>query len=545
MARPRRPHHRATPIYLTLAACLIAGAGVPPVFGSDGDQDGATEIEPLSEAQAEVWARVWEEHRGHELIRRFSQRFEPSPLALVGVAVAPMTGAGLQLDQTVLVEHGRITAVGPRGEVEVPPEATLVAGADKFVIPGLTEAHSHTISSLSQFLVYLTRGVTTLREMDGFPWMLEARRQAAAGELLIPNLYVAGHILSNRAWDFYMTQVDNPEEAAARVREQAAAGYDFIKIHNSLPGPIFDSLFEAAAAEGLDVVGHIPNEIPIVRAVSAGLRTNEHFKGYIFDQTLEVTDQDYVGATRGSEMWNVPTFANYHDHLRGAESLEVVTAENSLRFVPRWLRDGWLRQAEQPVDELTALRQTIYPKSRRIFLDLWPEVTRKFVAGTDTGTYAMMVPGFALQEEVRIFESLGMTPREALETATINPALAMRREAEFGTIEVGKRADLVVLEANPLESTEHLREIFGVAVRGTWLGPGALEEIRSAVELAFSESTQVPEPSRAELARLVTEMERLSRRAFPYPDYVLSEVGEFLTDLGQADLASRVADLRR
>ena len=244
-------------------------------------------------------------------------------------------------------------------------------------------------------------------------------------------------------------------------------------------------------------------------------------------------------------MWNVPTFANYHDHLRGAESLEVVTAENSLRFVPRWLRDGWLRQAEQPVDELTALRQTIYPKSRRIFLDLWPEVTRKFVAGTDTGTYAMMVPGFALQEEVRIFESLGMTPREALETATINPALAMRREAEFGTIEVGKRADLVVLEANPLESTEHLREIFGVAVRGTWLGPGALEEIRSAVELAFSESTQVPEPSRAELARLVTEMEPLSRRAFPYPDYVLSEVGEFLTDLGQADLASRVADLRR
>lgn len=503
-----------------------------------------TEVRRASTEQQATWARLWEEHQGHKLLMRFSKELRPQALVIEGADVISMAGEAVLEDHSVVVDQGRFVAVGPRSEVSIPQGAKVIAQDGLYVIPGLTDAHSHTISSLSQFLVYVTQGVTTLREMDGYPWMLRARDRATADDFLIPHLYIAGHILSNRAMDFYMTQVDTVDQARRLVRAQAAAGYDFIKIHNSLPQPLFGAVFEAAGQAGLDVVGHIPNEIKIAEAVRAGMRTNEHFKGYLFDETLEITTQDYLSATRGADLWHTPTFTTYHDHLRGAASLELVSKEDSLELVPRWLRQRWLEQAKQPVDRLTALRQSIYPKSRQIFLALWP-ITDKFIAGTDTGTYAMMVPGFALQEEVRIFESLGLTPFQALKTATINPALAMRKAAEFGTIEVGKRADFVVLDANPLQGTEHLKDIFGVSLRGTWLPERVLEEIRTSLAAAFRDQNPVPVPSHKELEAFVVEMQALGKKGFPYPAYLLEEIEGFLSALGEGDLAAGIAKLRK
>lgn len=524
IARHHRHHRWAAPLLLVALSTLAARATPPP---------------QLDDAQSRKWQRFWEEQQAIELLVDLSSEHRPSTLAVVGATLIPMTGERSIADAAVVIVNGKITAAGPSASVEIPEAAEIVDGTGRFLVPGLTEGHSHTIHSPSQLLVYLTRGVTTLREMDGYPWMLEARGKAASGDLLMPSLLVAGHILSNRAWDFYMTQVDTPEEARRLVTEQAAAAYDFIKIHNSLPEPLWSAVFEAAHESGLDVVGHIPNEITIAKAIHDGMRTNEHFKGYLFDQTLQITEQDYVSATRGSDLWNAPSFVTYHDHLRGAEALEVVGRENSLRLVPRWMRRDWLEQAEQPVDELTALRQTIYPKSRQIFQRLWP-VTHNFLAGTDTGSYAMMVPGYALQEEVRLFESLGLTPYEALETATTHAATAMRRDGEFGVVAPGARGDLVLLGSNPLEGTAHLADIRGVAVRGTWLDRAALDEIEGRLSALFSDRTPIPEPTRAALEALVAGAQSLVGRGFPYPRYILDEIGEWLSDLGQDDLAARL-----
>lgn len=498
----------------------------------------------LAENQYQAWARFYEEHQGHKLMVAFSENTPAQPLAITGITVIPMTEPGLLPGQTVVVEGGKFAAIGPAGTVSIPENANTVNGAGRYLIPGLVEGHAHTLSTLSQFLVYLTRGVTTVREMDGFPWMLEARALAARNELLIPSLFVAGHILSHRAWDFYMTQVDTPDQARALVAEQAAGGYDFIKIHNSLPEPLFSAVFEAAQAHGLDVVGHIPNEIAIAGAIAAGMRTNEHFKGYIFDEDLTITTQDYVAATAGSDLWNAPSFSNYHEHLRGEEAVALAKKEDSLRLVPRWLRSAWLEQAAQPLDKLTELRQTIYPKSRTIFTGLLP-VTDKFLAGTDTGTYAFQVPGYALQEEVRIFESLGLTPYQALKTATVNAAAAMRKETEFGAIDVGKRGDFVVLNSNPLENTANLADIWGVSVRGVWLSRDALNRIEDSLEAAFGDQTPIPAPSRESFVSLVEEMETLRAKGFPYPDYLLEEVENLFRDLGQEDLACRINAMQR
>lgn len=492
----------------------------------------------LDEEQAAKWARLWEEQQGMALVHQLSRDWLPSdrPLAFEGVTVIPMIGDGPLTHRTVVVEKGRFQQIGTG---PVPDSAERIDARGLFMIPGLFESHSHTISSPSQFLVYLTRGVTTLREMDGFPWMLEARAKANSSELLIPNLYVAGHILSHRPWDFYMTGVESVEQAEELVLEQIAAGYDFIKIHNSMPEPMFGAIFAAAREAGVDVAGHIPNEIPIAAAIAAGFHTNEHFKGYIFDETLEITEQDYVEATGGSQMWHTPTFATYHDHLRGDESRELVEQEESLPLVPRWMRAMWRRQSENEVDRLTMLRQSIYPKSREIFTNLRP-VTDRFLAGTDTGTYAYLVPGYTLQEEIRIFEELGMPPAEALATATVNPSRAFGLEDRLGTIEVGKQADFVLLEANPLEGTEHLSEIAGVSLRGLLLDREKLDEIHHSLATLFSEESAIPPASHGELERFADQAVDLTSAGWPYPSYALEELAEFLRELGFEELAAKL-----
>lgn len=498
----------------------------------------------LTERQQEDWQRFWEEHQSHRLLMSFSAEYRPQSLVVVGVNVIPMTRDTVMEDQTVVVENGRFAAIGPTARVDIPAGAEVIRpGPGRYLIPGLTEAHSHTQLSLSQFLVYLTRGVTTLREMDGSPWMLRAREEAAEGRLLIPNLYVAGHILSNRASPFYMTQIDTQEQARQVIKEQAAAGYDFIKIHNFMPEPLFGAVFAAASDVGLDVVGHIPHDITIAHAIESGLRTNEHFKGYILDHNLHITDEDYVAVTEGSDLWNTPTFATYHDHLRGPEASALAMAENSLRLVPKWMRKMWLDQASTPVDDLTRQRQTVFPKSKTIFRKLWP-VTHKFLAGTDTGTYAFMVPGYTLQEEIRTFESLGITPFEALQTATVNPALAMRREDEMGTVEVGKRADFVILEKNPLEATGNLKSVSGVSVRGAWLDTDAIRAIEDALTRTFADANVVPAADLESFKTLVSEMEELKAAGFPYPDYSLEEIENLFRALDQTELADRVDALQ-
>jgi len=530
-----------------MAACRLPLFGALAVilwFITAPDVARNLESADLTKEQQQNWHRFWEEHQSHKLMMSLSSEFHPRQLAIVGVNVVPMTQDTLLQDLTVIVENGRFTAIGPTGEIEIPTDAMVVVGADdKYLIPGLAEAHSHTQISLSQFLVYLTRGVTTLREMDGFPWMLRAKEMAAQNRLLIPNLYVAGHILSHRAWGFYMTQIDTEEQAREVVREQADAGYDFIKIHNSMPEPLLGAVMASAKEAGLDVVGHVPHDITIAHGVDSGLRTGEHFKGYMIDSNLEITDEDYVAVTDGVDFWNTPTFTSYHEHLRGPEAAALAEKENSLRLVPKWVRMSWYAQADAQEDDLTKLRQTILPKSKEIFGNLWP-VTRKFLAGTDTGYYAFMVPGYSLHEEVRIFQSLGLTPYESLETATVNPALAMRQESQMGTIEVGKRADFVVLDENPLEGAENLESIWGVSVRGTWLDRDSIRRIERALEESFADTNSVPAADPEVFEILVSEMEQLKTAGFPYPDYSLEEIETLLRELGQKGLAQRVDELQ-
>ncbi|HSR97268.1 MAG TPA: amidohydrolase family protein, partial [Kofleriaceae bacterium] len=300
---------------------------------------------------------------------------------------------------------------------------------------------------------------------------------------------------------------------------QKADGYEFIKVHNVLKPEVYDAICAEARAQHLDVVGHIPHDTSVARAITCGQRTFEHFKGYINDRNLTLTGEDYVAVTRGAEVWNTPTFYNYRGQLRGDEARRLMTTAPEMRYVSGRDRARWLALADQPPQPV---QQNVLPMSEKIFHDLLA-IHARFLAGTDSGGgYPYHVPGFSLHEELRIMARNGMAAPEVLRTATIEPAIAMRREAELGTLEVGKRADLVLLARDPLASIENLESIEGVMVRGIWLSRSSLDEMLAAIAAIDASSVQPAHPlTRADLDRALETLEQLRAHGYPLREHFL------------------------
>jgi imidazolonepropionase-like amidohydrolase len=427
-----------------------------------------------------------------------------------------MAHPGVDRDQTIVVDGSTLRAIGPSGRVAIPAGATVVDGRGKYVMPGLVDMHTHTNQSDSHYILDLANGVTSIREMDGHAFLLRQRTAERANRLLIPNLYVAGKILASAPLDWYATVVKTPEAARAAIREQKAAGYEFIKVHNVLRPEVYDAICAEARAQGLDVVGHIPHDTSVARAIACGQRTFEHFKGYINDRNLKLTGEDYVAATRGAEVWNTPTFYNYRGQLRGDEARALLSSAPEMRYVAARVRARWLALAAQPADPV---QQGVLPLSEKIFHDLLA-IHARFLAGTDSGGgYPFHVPGFSLHEELRIMARNGLPIAGVLAATTVEPARAMRREAELGTLEVGKRADLVLLARDPLASIANLEAIDGVMVRGIWLPRAALDAMLAAIE-AIDRGPPQP-PTRSDLDHALDTLEQLRARGYVLRDHFL------------------------
>src|SRR5262249_23496440 len=152
--------------------------------------------------------------------------------------------------------------------------------------------------------------------------------------------------------------VTTPEEGRAAVREHKAAGYDFIKVHNIMKPDVYAAILDEAHKLGIDVVGHIPQGIKVSEAIRLGQKTMEHFKGYILDNNLTISDEDWVSATRGADIWLCPTFYTYRAYLRGDEASKTLDLPE-MRYASWRDRLEWRKLAETPVDRLTALRQRI------------------------------------------------------------------------------------------------------------------------------------------------------------------------------------------
>jgi imidazolonepropionase-like amidohydrolase len=437
-------------------------------------------------------------------------------LAITDVNVVPMTADTVLRGVTVLVRDGRIAAVGPR--VAVPAGGRRVDGRGRWLVPGLADMHTHLYAddgvvpdsvAPDELGVMVANGVTAARLMIGTPRHLALRRDVAAGRVLGPQLWAAGPQLTGRRTENAHV-VTTPEEARAAVRAVADAGYDFVKLTLDISRPVYDAVVDEAARRAIRVVGHVDTAVGVPRALAAGQQI-EHLDAY-FEAALadSVTDRSSVtqggvfrlqywpsldkvddrklaalaGATArapGWGKWFSPTQNVFTDAFAAGPSEEEIRARPEWGLLPPAWRDRYLAARTRYWAPAAARWRT--ESRRRRYVDVRNRLIKgivdsggRLLAGSDTPEWFHLY-GFALHRELASYVAAGLTPYQALVAATRNPAEFLGAAAEWGTIEPGKRADLVLLGASPLADIRNTARIEGVAVGGRWLDRAALDAL--------------------------------------------------------------------
>jgi imidazolonepropionase-like amidohydrolase len=433
--------------------------------------------------------------------------------AFVDVSVIPMDRERVLEHQTVVVRDGRIAALGPAAGTAVPAGAVRIDGRGRFLLPGLIDIHAHFApgneelgqSAGRQLALYVATGFTTVRGLGGPASALQLRDRIARGEVLGPRLVVAAPSLNGQS-------VATPADAVRLVNQARASGYDLIKTHGNFGSAAsYDSMVAAAARAGLPLVGHVTPEFGLARAMAAGQQI-EHLDGYlsallpdslaraadaagqvVLDPALlgRITPQAIraiAQATARQHIWNGPTLSLFST-LVSDESSAQLALRPEMRYVPPPALQQYARQRD-PVAAGPAEGRHLFDGIRnQLVLELYRAGAR-LLAGSDS-PQLFQTAGFGALREIDAFVTAGLPPWAALETATRNPAEYLGQAAEIGTVAVGKRADLVLLDANPLESTANLRRIAGTMLAGRWV---PRERIGALLEAVAARAAAVTPP---------------------------------------------------
>jgi imidazolonepropionase-like amidohydrolase len=449
-------------------------------------------------------------------------------LAITHVSVIDATGAPAQPDQTVLVSEGRIVALGNGAGVSIPANAEIVDATGKFLIPGLWDMHAHIAAAeradAEEYLnLFLANGVTGVREMHSFfpDTIFALRKEIQAGKRTGPWIVAAGAMIDgpNPTAGGAMVAADAPQGRAA-VQSLKQRGADFIKVHSKLPRDAYFAIADEAKTQGLALAGHVPESVSAQEASDAGQKSIEHLTGLWIscssdEQGLRKQASGALNLAQPGDLvpliqlWFKPLdsysepkalslyqrFANNHTWqtptlvlVRALCSLDDprFTADRRVKYMPAFVRSYWdLKSPQnQAIMKSMADRKQSYVRS----LD---EVTKmhhagvEFLAGTDT-PFPFCFPGFGVHDELALLVQAGLTPMEALQSATRNPARYLERILDLGTVEKGKLADLILLDANPLDKIENTTRIAAVIVHGKLLSQETLRKMLADLEPAPS-----------------------------------------------------------
>jgi imidazolonepropionase-like amidohydrolase len=475
-----------------------------------------------------------------EILEALKEKASSGALLLRNVKVVDPIAESVTADQSVIVSEGHFVWVGDTAKEPKVADVQIIDGAGRFASPGLTDMHVHT-NGADAWLLDLANGVTAVRDMAGFPWMLKAREAINGGRMLAPVLYVSGPFINGSALLGYAVVPAHSLDARRIVRQQAACGYDFIKVHNIVPGPIFDAVAQQTRALGMDLVGHVPHDIKVRHAVESGMRTMEHLKGFLDDSTLKAGETDFGAAVDGPEVWNTPTLYAGRGYAR-AEAGRTLMAAPEMRYVPLRRRERWAASLEEPESRGNKLGREAGTIMREIVAQLHRAHAR-FLAGTDADNYPFQVMGFGLVEELALLQDAGLAPPEALRAATSEPARAMRQGQEFGQIKRGMRADLVLLEANPLADVAAYKRNQGVMARGLWLDRALLDSALAKLASVNSEPDSVVETSEAAVSQLVSRLKTAVGNGFVFNAARLTALAVLSRKSGSPALADRLDEL--
>ncbi|HEV2747231.1 MAG TPA: amidohydrolase family protein [Allosphingosinicella sp.] len=440
---------------------------------------------------------------------------EPA-LAFTSVNVLPMTaGEPVLRDYSVLVENGRIAAVGPSASLPIPSHAVRIDGRGKYLMPGLADMHAHLehFDGPEYLKLFLVHGVTMVRSMDGRPNILDWKRQAAAGTLASPDIHTAGQVLDGSP----PVRDDNlalatPAEGRRAVEQQAAAGYDFVKVYANLSAPTFQAIVQAAAARNLPVAGHVPRAVPLDAFLASGVASLEH----LGDFADAIAAPPASGAAAPAVLKRRLGFPADQGRM---EALAAKVAASRIRVVPTIVADDrlvaaaadverWMKDPEAAAVDRGILnhywRGTVSRGAERVGAANWRWVEQgkanrrnllralhragvPLLLGTDT-PQPFVFPGASVHDELANYVEAGLTPAQALALATREPARFLRQHRNWGTVEPAKRANLLLLDANPLADIAATRRIAGVVTGGRWLPVAELERMRREVEAVAAAS---------------------------------------------------------
>jgi len=414
--------------------------------------------------------------------------------AFLNVNVIAMTEERVVEAQTVIVEDGVITVIGDVDGVPLPKDAVVVDGTNRYLMPGLTEMHAHVAEADSQdldrdFTLFIANGVTTVRGMLGRPSHLELRQRLLDGEQFGPRLITSGPSLNGNS-------VSSPADGVRKVNAQHAASYDFIKIHPGLSASEFTAIASAANELGMPFAGHVPVSVGVVGALDAGMATIDHLDGYIAalmppdsdlsggyggffdvllaDQVVAERIEDVVTRTVAAGTWNVPT-QSLVEQLVNDTSVSDLANRPEMRYMPPATVDRWVEAKQSQLNERgfsPEIGAQAVEIRRQIILALH-EAGAGLLLGSDA-PQIFNVPGFSLHHELEFLVAAGLTPFDALRTGTT--AAAEFLGTNTGAVAIGKEADLVLLDANPLADIGNSRRVHGVMLRGDWISYADIED---------------------------------------------------------------------
>lgn len=423
-------------------------------------------------------------------------------IAIVNVNVIPMTSEAVLHEKTVIVTDGKITSIGEVRQTPIPEDILVIDGTDRYLMPGLSEMHGHVPGGSSDSLqrvlnLYVANGITLMRGMLGQPSHLRLRQQILDGEVLGPRLFTSGPSFNGRS-------VSSPQQAEQMVIDQHARGYDFLKIHPGLELEEFDALAGTANELGIPFAGHVPVDVGVAHALSAGIATIDHLDGYmqtlipahedpsggfegffgvlLAEQADESKIADIVEATRLAGAWNVPTQSLFV-HVVSGDDAKDMSEWPEMRYMPERIVRQWANSKQSVVGDsayrLATANRAIW--IRQLIIKNLQQSGAGLLLGSDS-PQIFNVPGFAIHRELQSLVDAGLSPYQALRTGTVNPALFFGRGDIAGTIQAGRDADLVLLDANPLQDISATRRVHGVMLRGRWVSKKEIRQMLKALE---------------------------------------------------------------
>ncbi len=454
----------------------------------------------------------------------------PPSLAITHVMIIDATGAAPQPDMTVFLADEQIAAIGPSNSVSIPSKTKTLDGTGKFLIPGLVDMHAHLTGAgeptgSREFILplLLANGITTVRDMGGdLDSLLKLRQEIEHGQLQGPRIFFAGPYLDGNPPNFQPSLVvTNPVEAADDVHSLISRGSDFIKVQSSLSRDAYFAIAEVCRREHITFVGHVPDRVTAAEASDAGQKSIEHLTGVlracsnneallIRKQFAAAPKKATTRQSRDRELaWQRELLESYSDEQAAAliakfmrnQTWQVPTLillrndafpmpesdpsrDARRNYAPLQVLTNWQKGAKDRDKGATtqeyALRASLMQASLQIVGKMHTAGV-PIMAGTDT-TAPFIFPGSSLHEELALLVQAGLTPLQALQAATKLPAEFLGKLQTQGTIEPGKVADLLLLEANPLDDIHNTQKIRAVILRGKLLDRNALDELLAKEE---------------------------------------------------------------